>query len=79
MEDIKITTNGDNIYCVDTIGHKCIGFFRRINDKTIETRLDSWFDKNTKRYKGRTNKLYNHMEKWFVYMIEEYYDKKESE
>lgn len=70
---IKIFYCGDDIYIVDTSGHKCTGLIKKISKNTIGIRLDDWYDKSTKRHKGKSNKLFNHMERWFSHLVEEYY------
>lgn len=73
MKDVEIRSVGNNKYIVDTIGYKCEGYYKRLQNKTTEVKLEKWFDKNTKRYKTSKNKLYNHTQRWFAYMVEKYY------
>lgn len=70
---IKIFQCENDIYIVDTIGHKCTGLIKKMSKIATEVRMDDWYDKNTKRHKGKSNKLFNHMENWFCYMVEKYY------
>lgn len=70
---MKIFECENDIYIVDTSGHKCTGLIQKIDSDRTRVRLDDWYDKSTKRHKGNSNKLFNHMEKWFCYMIEKYY------
>lgn len=70
---IKIFYYENDIYILDTPTHHCKGLVQKVeNSKTI-VRLDEWYDRSTKRHKGKSNKLFNHTERWFCYMIEKYY------
>lgn len=70
---VKIFQCENNIYILDTSGHKCTGLIQVLDNNRTRIRLDDWYDKSTKRHKGQTNKLFNHTERWFLYMVEEYY------
>lgn len=72
MESVKITKIENNIYILETNGHICKGFYKKINDSMYEIKLYSWYDKNTKRHKSEKNKLFKHMENWFCYMLTKY-------
>lgn len=69
---INIKKIDNNIFGVSTKEFYLIGLYEKINDTTSKTNLFSWYDKKTKRYKTPKNKLYNHMTKWFNYIIEKY-------
>lgn len=70
---IKIFQCDNDIYIVDTSGDKCTGLIQKIDSNKTRIRLDDWYDKTTKRHKGKSNKLFNHTERWFLYMVEKYY------
>lgn len=70
---IKIFKCENDIYILDTSGHKCTGLIQKISSDKTRVRLDKWYDKTTKRHKGTSNKLFNHMTNWFLYMIDKYY------
>ena len=69
MEIKKIDSN---IYGISNNNFYLIGYYEKINNNTSKVNLISWYDKKTKRYKTQKNKLYNHMTKWFNYIIEKY-------
>lgn len=73
MENIEIKNIGGDNYVVDTTGHRCKGYYKRLSNQTVVVNLEDWLDKKTKKHKTKKNKLYNHMQRWFVYMIEKYY------
>lgn len=70
---IKIFQYEDDMYILETNGHHCEGLVQKLEGNKTRVRLDDWYDRTTKRHKGRSNKLFNHTEKWFCYMIEKYY------
>ncbi len=70
---IKIFQCENDIYILDTSGHKCTGLIQIIDSNKMRVRLDDWLDKTTKRHKGKSNKLFNHTENWFCYMVKKYY------
>lgn len=75
---IEIYACDNDIFIVDTNGHTCVGMVQKLDSNNFRVCLNEWFDKNTKRHKGRSNKLFNHTEKWFLYMLEKYYFNKEN-
>ena len=70
---IKIFQYENNIYILDTNGHHCKGLVQKLENNRLMVRLDDWYDRSTKRHKGKSNKLFKHMENWFCYMIDKYY------
>lgn len=70
---IEIKKIDKNIFGISTKNFYLIGLYEKINDNTSKVNLFSWYDKKTKRYKTPKNKLYNHMTKWFDYIIEKNY------
>lgn len=72
VNDVIIINNGNNIYTLETKGHKCVGYYEKMPNNITKVNLLKWYDKNTKRYKTYKNKLYNHMIRWFEYMLEKY-------
>lgn len=69
---IKIKKIDSHIYGISTKSFYLIGYYKKINQNTSKVNLISWYDKITKRYKTPKNKLYNHMTKYFDYIIEKY-------
>ena len=73
MNDLQIKKIDTNIYAISNKNFYLIGYYEKMNQNMSKVNLISWYDKNTKRYKTNKNKLYNHMTKWFDYIIEKYY------
>lgn len=71
-ELIEIKQIDHNIFGISTKAFYLIGYYEKINQNTSKVNLISWYDKKTKRYKTPKNKLYNHMTRWFDYIIEKY-------
>ena len=69
---IKINKIDSHIYGISTKSFYLIGYYEKINTNTSKVNLITWYDKTTKRYKTYKNKLYNHMTKYFNYIIEKY-------
>lgn len=71
-ESIKIEKISQDIFGISTPSFYLIGYYEKININTSKVNLISWYDKKTKRYKTPRNKLYNHMTRYFNYIIEKY-------
>lgn len=66
---IVVSDCGNNMYNVNTSSYECKGFYKQISEYKSEIRLDSWYDKKTKRYKGPKNKLFKHTSMWFASIV----------
>lgn len=66
----KIISHGNDMYTIDTHMQTCEGYYKKLSENSYSVRIDRWYDKNTKRCKGKSNKLFSHTKRWFAYMVE---------
>lgn len=70
--NLTITLLNNNYYMIESPFVILKGYYKRLNNNTIEMRLDYWKDGKTNKLKGNTNKLFNHTCNWFVSILEKY-------